>query len=89
VRADADHAGKLAARPPGTPRPAVEVVRKRDAHTVEVLPRRWDTKHTFAWLSKHRRCVRDYERLPEPHEAMINGRLSPNYQTLTKPQSTA
>ena len=28
-------------------------------------------KRTFAWISKHRRTVRDYEQLPESHEAMI------------------
>jgi transposase len=36
-----------------------------------VLPRRWVVKRTFAWISKHRRTVRDYERLPASHEAMI------------------
>ena len=25
----------------------------------------------FAWISKHRRTVRDYEHLPVSHEAMI------------------
>jgi hypothetical protein len=28
-------------------------------------------ERTFAWISKHRRSVRDYERLPEHHEAMV------------------
>jgi len=36
-----------------------------------VLPRRWVVERTFAWISKHRRTVRDYERLPASHEAMI------------------
>ena len=26
---------------------------------------------TFAWISKHRRTTRDYERLPASHEAMV------------------
>jgi transposase len=26
-----------------------------------VLPRRWVVERTFAWISKHRRTVRDYE----------------------------
>jgi hypothetical protein len=25
-----------------------------------------------AWISKYRRCVRDYETLPEHHEAMVH-----------------
>src|SRR5262249_58265946 len=37
----------------------------------KVLPRRWVVERTFAWISKHRRTVRDYERLPASHEAMI------------------
>jgi transposase len=36
-----------------------------------VLPRRWVVERTFGWITKHRRCVRDYETLPEHHEAMI------------------
>ena len=36
-----------------------------------MLPRRWVVERTFAWISKHRRTVRDYEHLPASHEAMI------------------
>ena len=28
-------------------------------------------ERTFAWISKHRRTVRDCERLPASHEAVI------------------
>ena len=50
----------------------LQVVRKPDdLHTFQVLPRRWVVERTFAWISKHRRTVRDYERLPASHEAMI------------------
>src|SRR5260221_365420 len=49
---------RAARPPPGAPR-------------CGVLPRRWVVERTFAWISKHRRCVRDYERLPEHHEAMV------------------
>jgi len=31
------------------------------AAAFEVLPRRWVVERTFAWISKHRRTVRDYE----------------------------
>jgi transposase len=48
-----------------------QIVAKRDRHTFEVLPRRWIVERTFAWISKHRRTVRDYEHLPASHEAMI------------------
>jgi len=36
-----------------------------------VVPRRWVVERTFGWLMRHRRLVRDYERLPEHHEAMV------------------
>jgi hypothetical protein len=35
-------------------------------------PRRWVVERTLAaWIARHRRCVRDYERLPEHHESMV------------------
>jgi putative transposase len=50
----------------------VQIVRRPDdLHTFQVLPRRWVVERTFAWISKYRRTIRDYERLPEHHEAMI------------------
>ncbi|WP_084796175.1 transposase [Pseudonocardia asaccharolytica] len=36
------------------------------------MPRRWVVERTFAWTSKFRRCVRDYETLPARHEAMVH-----------------
>jgi transposase len=38
----------------------------------QVLPRRWVVERTFAWLTRRRRCARDYERLPDHHEAMVH-----------------
>jgi hypothetical protein len=49
----------------------IKIVAKRDRHVFEVLPRRWVVERTFAWISKHRRAVLDYESLPASHEAMI------------------
>ncbi|MFI6366725.1 transposase [Nocardia sp. NPDC050630] len=48
----------------------VAIVKRCDPGFV-VLPRRWVAERTFAWISKHRRCVRDYETRPEHHEAMV------------------
>ena len=37
-----------------------------------VLPRRWCVERTFSWINRCRRStVRDYERLPQHHPAMI------------------
>lgn len=37
----------------------------------KVVPRRWVVERTFGWLLRYRRLVRDYERRPEHHEAMV------------------
>jgi transposase len=70
VWADAGYSGKLAAWAEAM-KMTLQIVAKRDQHTFEVLPRRWVVERTFAWISKHRRTVRDYEHLPASHEAMI------------------
>ena len=36
-----------------------------------VVPRRWVVERTFAWLGRHRRLAKDYERLPETTEALV------------------
>jgi transposase len=70
VWADAGYTGKLAALAAAM-KMTLQIVAKRDPYAFEVLPRRWVVERTFAWISKHRRTVRDYERLPASHEAMI------------------
>jgi transposase len=71
VWADAGYnAGKLASWATAC-KMTLQIVAKRDQHVFEVLPRRWVVERTFAWISKHRRTVRDYEHLPASHEAMI------------------
>jgi putative transposase len=70
IWADAVHTGKLSAWA-ATLKMTIQIVARRNPHAFEVLPRRWVVERTFAWISKHRRTVRDYERLPASHEAMI------------------
>jgi transposase len=41
-------------------------------HTFKVLPRRWVVERTLAWITHHRRTVRDYERLAAHHETYIH-----------------
>ena len=38
-----------------------------------VAPRRWVVERSFAWVTRFRRCAREYELLPESSEAMIYG----------------
>ena len=70
VWADAGYTGKLAAWAAALTM-TVQIVAKRDPRAFQVLRRRWVVVRTFAWISKHRRTVRDYEHLTASHEAMI------------------
>ena len=47
------------------------VLRPVKAKGFVVLPKRWIVERTFAWIARHRRHARDYERNPETSEAMI------------------
>jgi transposase len=69
--ADAVYSGRRLTSWSAALKMTVQVVARRNPHTFEILPRRWVVERTFAWISKHRRTVRDYERLPASHEAMI------------------
>jgi transposase len=50
-------------------RPALGKGRKGEGF--QVLPRRWVIERTNAWISRRRRCARDYERLTAHHAAMV------------------
>jgi transposase len=50
----------------------VQVVAKlADQVGFVVLHRRWAVERTFSWINRCRRTVRDYERLPAHHAAMV------------------
>ncbi|MFG1950316.1 transposase [Micromonospora sp. NPDC048830] len=50
----------------------VEVVAKLAGQVgFKVLPRRWVVERSLSWINRCRRTVRDYERLPEHHAAMV------------------
>jgi transposase len=73
VWADGGYAGRLLIWARKVLSLTVEVVKRTDdLKGFKVLPRRWVVERTFAWISKHRRCVRDYETLPTHHEAMVH-----------------
>jgi len=72
VWADGGYAGRLVAWAQAVLGLAVTIVKRTDDLTgFRVIPRRWVVERTLAWISKHRRCVRDYETLPEHSEAMV------------------
>ena len=70
--ADGIYAGKLIPWAKDRLRLALQIVRRPDdLHTFKVLPRRWVVERTLAWITRHRRTVRDYERLPAHHETFV------------------
>jgi transposase len=72
VWADGGYAGKLVNWAHTSLTIALKIVKRSDDVTgFVVLPRRWVVERTLAWITRHRRCVRDYERLPAHHEAMV------------------
>ena len=74
VWADGGYAGRLVVWAKAVLALSVEIVKRTDNLAgFHILPRRWVVERTFAWISKKRRCVRDYEPAP----------------TTTKPWSTS
>jgi transposase len=72
IWADGGYAGQLVDWTRHTRNVVLQIVKRPDDVTgFVVLPRRWVVERTLAWITRHRRCVRDYERLPAHHEAMV------------------
>jgi transposase len=72
VWADGGYAGRLVSWAHQALALTLTIVKRSDDTTgFAVLPRRWVVERTFGWLLRHRRLVRDYERLPAHHEAMV------------------
>ncbi|MCY7342003.1 MAG: IS5 family transposase [Pseudonocardia sp.] len=73
VWADGGYAGRLVIWARKVLNLTVEVVKRTDdVKGFKVLPRRWVVERTVAWISKFRRCVRDYETLPAHRESMVH-----------------
>lgn len=49
----------------------LEIIKRTELHVFKIVPRRWVVERSFGWLLRHRRLVRDYERRPDHHEAMV------------------
>jgi transposase len=72
VWADGGYAGRLVNWARQALALTVTIIKRSDDTTgFAVLPRRWVVERTFGWLLRYRRLVRDYERRPEHHEAMV------------------
>jgi putative transposase len=71
--ADGGYSGQLVAWAVTILGLTVEIVRELTGQIgFQVLPRRWVAERTFSWINRCRRTVRDYERLPAHHAAMVH-----------------
>lgn len=50
----------------------LEIIKRTELHVFKIVPRRWVVERSFGWLLRYRRLVRDYERRPEHHEALVH-----------------
>ena len=74
VWADSGYAGQLVGWATDRLHMTVQIVAKLAGQsTFVVLHRRWAVEHSFSWINRRRRTVRDYERLPRHHAAMVHG----------------
>jgi transposase len=63
IFADGGYQGpKMAKIVAGTGCWKMEIVKRSDRHRFVVLPKRWIVERTFAWISRNRRLMRDFER---------------------------
>ncbi|QND72889.1 IS5 family transposase [Tardiphaga robiniae] len=49
----------------------IEIVKRSDLHRFVVLPKRWIVERTFAWISRNRRLMRDFERYTRTVAAFV------------------
>ena len=69
---DAGYQGpKAATAVADTGRWVLEIVKRSEAHTFVVLPKRWVVERTLAWISRHRRLARDFERYARTVAAFV------------------
>jgi transposase len=63
IFADAGYQGpKMASTVAATGCWKIQIVKRSDLHRFVVLPKRWIVERTFAWISRNRRLMRDFER---------------------------
>jgi len=62
IFADAGYRGpKMAKAVAATGAWRLEIVRRSDLHRFVALPKRWIVERTFAWISRNRHLMRDFE----------------------------
>jgi transposase len=72
IFADAGYQGPVAAKAAADAgRWIIEIVKRTEAHSFVVLPKRWIVERTLAWISRNRRLARDFERYARTVAAFV------------------
>jgi transposase len=72
IFADGGYAGaKTAAMVPSTGYWKIEIVKRYDAHHFVVLRKCWIVERTFAWFTRNRRLMREFERYASTAAAFV------------------
>jgi len=87
IFADAGYQGpKMAKVAAATGSWHLEIVKRSDLHRFVVLPKRWIVERTFAWISRNRRLMRDFERYDTTVAAFVRlAMIRLMLKRLTKP----
>jgi putative transposase len=72
IFADGGYSGTLVEKIKERFKITVEIIKRDEAHTFKVLPKRWVVERTFAWLDTNRRNSKNYERLNNTSVAMVH-----------------
>jgi transposase len=68
----------------------LEIVKRSELHKFVVLPKRWIVERTFAWISRHRRLARDFERYARTVAAFFRlAMIRLMLRRLTRPTASA
>ena len=72
IFADSSYRGKLINTVKLKFKIALEIIKRDEAHTFKILPKRWIVERTFSWLDTNRRNSKNYERLNKTSVAMVH-----------------
>jgi putative transposase len=50
---------------------SLHIIKRDKLHTFKVLPKRWIVERTFAWIDANRRSAKNYERLTQTSQAIV------------------
>jgi len=70
--ADGGYSGTLADKVKQRFKIIVEIIKRNEAKSFKILPKRWIVERTFSWIDTNRRTAKHYERLNETAVAIVH-----------------